>query len=113
MPYLLKEGGEQSKCGSGDAMSKFGRTRPPIKWQMSRHSIHRTFYAHRAIRAVINLYYAESSSTKKRRSLVAIPTPLLTAVAPSSLIPDWCTFLFASVASSSTKEVAICLLLLR
>nr|CAD1836413.1 unnamed protein product [Ananas comosus var. bracteatus] len=78
-----------------------------------RHSIHRAFYAHRAIHAVINFYYVGSSSTKKRRLLVAIPTPLLTAVALSSLIPEWCTFPFASVASSSTKEVVIHLLLLR
>nr|CAD1833423.1 unnamed protein product [Ananas comosus var. bracteatus] len=88
--------------------SGFGSTMHPSQ----SHSIHRAFYAHRAIHAVINLYYVGSSSTKKRRPLIAIPTPLLTVVDPSSLIPEWCTFPFASVASSSTKEVVIHLLLL-
>nr|CAD1820374.1 unnamed protein product [Ananas comosus var. bracteatus] len=82
---------------------------PAITW----HFINRAFYAHRATHAVINLYYAGSPSANKIRPLIGILTPLLTAIAPSSLIPEWCTFPFAVVASSSTKEMAILLLLLR
>nr|CAD1837050.1 unnamed protein product [Ananas comosus var. bracteatus] len=94
------------------AMSSGTRREGP--WDVtSRHSVHRAFYAHWATHVVINLYYAGPSSTNKRRPLFGIPTPLLTIVAPSSLIPEWCMFPFAVVASSSTKEVTIRLLLLR